>query len=347
MGVVLYAPALALNAVTGLSTWASILTLAAVCMFYSSQGGLKALLGTVVFQSTLMYLCMIAVIVKISMMIGLTEIVEIADKGGRFNFDEFSGDLTIRYSFWNSLLNGIGFYTYLYGVNQAQVQRYLSLGNLKKAQIALIWSFPLLLLFNLIIFWDGISLYSIFYDCDPMKDENVKLSSADQTRILKRDKCATLPQNAANFNDGTSTSVSVRTVQRTVINMGSQIRRSTRVPLLTAQHEASRLTWARQHYHWTVDDWKHVFWSDESRFQLYRTDAHVRLDNATPHASRVATKWLQEYSSDFRHFHWPPKSPYINIIEDIWDALLHAVEKRSPPPRTPMDLLTALQESWC
>ncbi|GBM11595.1 hypothetical protein AVEN_180145-1 [Araneus ventricosus] len=69
--------------------------------------------------------------------------------------------------------------------------------------------------------------------------------------------------------------------------------------------------------------------------------------NATPHASRVATKWLQEHSSDFRHFHWPPKSPEMNIIEDIRDALLHAVEKRSPPPRTSMDLLTALQDSWC
>ncbi|GBL78983.1 hypothetical protein AVEN_48944-1 [Araneus ventricosus] len=68
-------------------------------------------------------------------------------------------------------------------------------------------------------------------------------------------------------------------------------------------------------------------------------------DNATLHASRVATKWLQEHSSDFRHFHWPPKSPEMNIIEDIRDALLHAVEKRSPPPRTSMDLLNALQDS--
>ncbi|GBO04080.1 hypothetical protein AVEN_90664-1 [Araneus ventricosus] len=59
------------------------------------------------------------------------------------------------------------------------------------------------------------------------------------------------------------------------------------------------------------------------------------------------SKWLQEHSSDFRHFHWPPKSPEMKIIEDIRDALLHAVEKRSPPPRTPMDLSTALQDSWC
>ncbi|GBN64885.1 hypothetical protein AVEN_7505-1 [Araneus ventricosus] len=48
-----------------------------------------------------------------------------------------------------------------------------------------------------------------------------------------------------------------------------------------------------------------------------------------------------------RHFHWPPKSPEMNIIEDIRDALLHAVEKRSPPPRTPMDLWTVLKDEWC
>ncbi|GBL79204.1 hypothetical protein AVEN_92437-1 [Araneus ventricosus] len=96
-------------------------------------------------------------------------------------------------------------------------------------------------------------------------------------RILKRDRRTILSQIAADFNDGASTSVSVRTVQRTVINMGSQSRRPTRVPLLTALHKALLLSWARQHYHWTVDDWKHVTWSDESRFQLYRTDARVRV----------------------------------------------------------------------
>ncbi|GBM64896.1 hypothetical protein AVEN_30281-1 [Araneus ventricosus] len=86
-----------------------------------------------------------------------------------------------------------------------------------------------------------------------------------------------LPQIAADFNDGASTSVTVRTVLRTVINMGSQSRRPTRVPLLTALHKALLLSWARQHYHWTVDGWKHVAWSDESRSDLYRTDARVRV----------------------------------------------------------------------
>lgn len=47
-----------------------------------------------------------------------------------------------------------------------------------------------------------------------------------------------------------------------------------------------------------------------------------------------STKWLKEHSSEFRNFHWPPKSPDMNIIEHIWDALQHAAQKISPSPRT-------------
>lgn len=50
MGIVLYAPALALSAVTGLSKVGAILSIGAVCTFYSSIGGMKAVLITDVFQ---------------------------------------------------------------------------------------------------------------------------------------------------------------------------------------------------------------------------------------------------------------------------------------------------------
>ncbi|GBN61328.1 hypothetical protein AVEN_201202-1, partial [Araneus ventricosus] len=51
-------------------------------------GGLKAVMWTVVFQSTLMYLTMVALIVKISLMLGFTEVFDVASKGGRFIFFE-------------------------------------------------------------------------------------------------------------------------------------------------------------------------------------------------------------------------------------------------------------------
>ncbi|GFV17083.1 HTH_Tnp_Tc3_2 domain-containing protein [Trichonephila clavipes] len=70
----------------------------------------------------------------------------------------------------------------------------------------------------------------------------------------------------SDFNTGTSTSVTVRTIQRNIIDIGFRSRRSTRVPLLTTRYKALHLAWARQHRHWTVDYWKHVAWPDESLF---------------------------------------------------------------------------------
>ncbi|GFV69215.1 retrovirus-related Pol polyprotein from transposon 412 [Trichonephila clavipes] len=53
---------------------------------------------------------------------------------------------------------------------------------------------------------------------------------------------------------GPSTSVTVRTIQRNIINMGFRSRRPTRVPLLTVRHKALRLAWIHLHRHRTVDD---------------------------------------------------------------------------------------------
>ena len=52
MGIVLYAPALALSAVTGLSFEGSVVGVGLVCTFYSTIGGMKAVLMTDLFQVT-------------------------------------------------------------------------------------------------------------------------------------------------------------------------------------------------------------------------------------------------------------------------------------------------------
>ncbi|GFT59571.1 HTH_Tnp_Tc3_2 domain-containing protein [Trichonephila clavipes] len=67
--------------------------------------------------------------------------------------------------------------------------------------------------------------------------------------------------------------------QRNIIDKGFRSRRPTHVPLLTSRHKALRLAWARQHRHWTVDDRKHIAFSDESFFQLNRVDVYGYEDN--------------------------------------------------------------------
>lgn len=50
MAMVLYAPSIALEAVTGISLISSITLVGLVCIFYSTIGGIKAVIITDVFQ---------------------------------------------------------------------------------------------------------------------------------------------------------------------------------------------------------------------------------------------------------------------------------------------------------
>ncbi|XP_067124381.1 sodium-dependent multivitamin transporter-like [Centruroides vittatus] len=64
MPIVLYAPALALSEVTGLNLWVSVLSIGIVCTFYTSIGGMKAVVWTDLFQTLLMYAAMFVVVFK-------------------------------------------------------------------------------------------------------------------------------------------------------------------------------------------------------------------------------------------------------------------------------------------
>ncbi|GFW63219.1 transposable element Tcb2 transposase [Trichonephila clavipes] len=78
--------------------------------------------------------------------------------------------------------------------------------------------------------------------------------------------------------------VGAREMRHSISEVSMQIR----VSLLTARHKALRLTCVRQHQQWGVDDWKHVAWSDEFRFQLNKVDGRVRVWRQ-PHESMDPT----------------------------------------------------------
>ncbi|XP_026667991.1 putative sodium-dependent multivitamin transporter, partial [Ceratina calcarata] len=127
-GVVLYAPALALEATTGLSRTVSIIGIGLVCTFYSAIGGIKAVLITDVFQSLLMLLAVILVIVTAAVNVGgVQRIWEIANEGSRIEFDNISVDPTVRHTWWSLTFGGFFTYLSLYGTNQVQVQRMLTI----------------------------------------------------------------------------------------------------------------------------------------------------------------------------------------------------------------------------
>ena len=72
-----------------------------------------------------------------------------------------------------------------------------------------------------------------------------------------------------------STSVSVSTVKRTLADFGMHGRIAVREPFLSAANRKNRLQFALENKDGTVEDWGKIIFSDESKFNLYKSDGHT------------------------------------------------------------------------
>ncbi|XP_072046249.1 sodium-coupled monocarboxylate transporter 1-like [Amphiura filiformis] len=169
MGIVIYAPALALNQVTGINLWGSVLATGLVCTFYTTIGGMKAVLWTDVFQVVVMLAGFFAVIIEGCRRLGGIDVVwQKCDEGQRLEFWDFDPDPTIRHTFWTIVVGGTYAWGYTYGVNQAQVQRYLSCGTVKRATTALALAMLGMTCVVSLACVAGLTMYAYYKDCDPL-----------------------------------------------------------------------------------------------------------------------------------------------------------------------------------
>lgn len=167
--VVLYLPSMALQAILGVSKFYSILIIGLMCVFYSSIGGLKAVVWTDLFQASMMYAAIIIVgIIGTLEAGGFSKVIENANKGGRLDLDGFFNfDLTTRHTIYGVLIGSTIKHVYLVGVNQVQIQRALSLPSLKQAQYSFIFCSIFTTLISLLSTYMGLVMYSAYKSCDP------------------------------------------------------------------------------------------------------------------------------------------------------------------------------------
>ncbi|XP_030855513.1 sodium-coupled monocarboxylate transporter 2 [Strongylocentrotus purpuratus] len=109
---------------------------------------------------------------------GMDEVWARAKDGGRISFFDTRPDLTIRNSFWSVNIGAILITYGTYGMNQAIVQRCLSLGSIKKAKwaisLAVLSQWVVLILMSL----SGVVMYAYYFNCDPFTQG--KVLSPDQ-----------------------------------------------------------------------------------------------------------------------------------------------------------------------
>ncbi|KAL5019390.1 hypothetical protein ScPMuIL_005112 [Solemya velum] len=169
MAIVLYAPSLALNAVTGFNLWGAVVSVGTVCTLYTMLGGMKAVLWTDTFQIGMMFAGLFAVLIRGSMAVGgITSAWEIAVNNSRVEFVDFNPDPGQRHSFWSLVVGGTFTWIAIYGTNQAQVQRACTCPSLKAAQIAMWLNFPGLCLLLITSCLIGIIMYAFYSSCDPI-----------------------------------------------------------------------------------------------------------------------------------------------------------------------------------
>uniref|UniRef100_A0A673L2L6 Sodium-dependent multivitamin transporter n=1 Tax=Sinocyclocheilus rhinocerous TaxID=307959 RepID=A0A673L2L6_9TELE len=179
MGVGIYTPALALNAVTGFHLWGAVLATGLVCTLYTALGGLKAVVWTDVFQTVVMFTGQLAVIiVGVHQAGGLSDAwVKVRD-GGRISGIDLNPDPTVRHTFWTLGVGGVFLMLSLYGVNQAQVQRYLSSRTEKEAVMSCYMVFPCLQVALMLSCLMGLVMYACYGNNSPLEQQYI--TSKDQ-----------------------------------------------------------------------------------------------------------------------------------------------------------------------
>ncbi|XP_056138435.1 sodium-coupled monocarboxylate transporter 2 [Lampris incognitus] len=178
-GVVVYAPSLALNQVTGFNLWGSIFATGIVCTFYCTLGGLKAVVWTDAFQMVVMLVGFLAVLVQGGRRVGGLEAMwETAQTGNRLTVFDFDPNPLRRHTFWTLSVGGTFTWLGIYAVNQSTIQRCISCKTETHARLAMYLNLLGLIVVLFCAVLSGLVMYAFYHNCDPWTAQLV--SAPDQ-----------------------------------------------------------------------------------------------------------------------------------------------------------------------
>ncbi len=159
-----YAPALALEQVTGLPLWFTILCSGVLTTIYTALGGMKAVIWTDVMQFLVLIggQFVILVIAVGHVPGGVKEIYDLGQAAHKFDLS-LSFDPKVRVTLWALLLGGAAINLVQMATDQVSVQRYLTAPNLQEAKRALWLKLWLLVPVFLIFYATGIVLWAFYH----------------------------------------------------------------------------------------------------------------------------------------------------------------------------------------
>ena len=151
-GIAIYAPSIALCAVTGWNLTVCIVLSGLLTLAYATLGGMSAVVWNDILQATILYGGALVVIIQLSIRLPghFGDWFAQASAANKFNLFDMHFSL-VKLTFWGSAVGGLFYNIAFYGVDQVLVQRYLASKSLKDAQKSLylnsIYAIPSALMF--------------------------------------------------------------------------------------------------------------------------------------------------------------------------------------------------------
>jgi len=180
-----------------------------------------------------------------------------------------------------------------------------------------------------------------------------KLTAQDNeyaVSLMKRGHAKTAVEATRIVNQGLSKPVCAETVRRALKEVGNLVaRKKKKKPALTLAHRRKRLRWAIEHRYWTVDDWKSVIWSDETKINRLCSDGlqYGWVERGSGLSDRIiqpTVKFGGDSIMVWGSMAWPgvgalvkivgtmDSQQYVDILEN---ALLPTIERVSSEPELP------------
>jgi SSS family solute:Na+ symporter len=172
MAIVLYLPAIALSAATGLNMTLCIMAMGVLATLYTVLGGIEAVIWTDVIQAIVLLLGAILALYLVASGIegGLGNAVETATAYNKFHMLDWSWDIASA-TVWVCVVGQFFNMLYPYTADQTMVQRYLSTADIRDARRAVWTNAAMTIPVSLIFFGLGTALWAFFRthpeDLDP------------------------------------------------------------------------------------------------------------------------------------------------------------------------------------
>ncbi|XP_065209324.1 sodium-coupled monocarboxylate transporter 2-like [Planococcus citri] len=175
--IVIYIPALAFNQVTGISVHSITPIICFLCIFYTTIGGLKAVVWTDAIQSLFtLGSVIIVIILGVRNVGGIQEIYERNEKGGRIDFFNFDLSPYSRVTFLNTIFGMTLMWASCLTIHPGSTQRFVALPTMKAAKRSVVWFGVGVVLIVLLSGFVGMIMYAKYWNCDPMVSQNITSS---------------------------------------------------------------------------------------------------------------------------------------------------------------------------